>query len=79
MGDMKDLIEFIARCLVDKPEDVHVYEAVGVMTSIYEIRTGEGETGRIVGKHGDTIRAIRTIMNAVATKENKRVVIELAD
>jgi hypothetical protein len=79
MSDMKDLVEYIARCLVEKPDEIHVHEAVGVMTSIYEIRAAEGETGRIVGKHGDTIRAIRTIVNAIATKQNKRVVIELSD
>ncbi len=79
MSEMKEFVEYIARCLVDEPELIEVHEVVGVKTSVYEIRAANGEMGRIVGKHGDTIRAIRTIVNAVATKENIRVVVELVD
>ncbi len=79
MSEMKEFVEYIARCLVDEPELIEVNEVVGVKTSVYEIRAANGEMGRIVGKHGDTIRAIRTIVNAVATKENIRVVVELVD
>lgn len=79
MSEMKEFVEFIARCLVDAPELIEVNEVIGMRTSVYEIRTAEGEMGRIVGKHGDTIRAIRTLVNAVATKDNVRAVVELVD
>lgn len=76
---MKALIEYLAKQLVDRPEEVQVHEVLGEQTTIYELKVGEGELGKIIGKHGQTIRAIRTILSAVATKENQRAVLELLE
>ena len=62
---MKELIEYLAKCLVDKPEDVVVQEVAGEMTTVYELRVAGGELGQIIGKHGHTIRAIRTVERGV--------------
>lgn len=76
---MKDLIERLAKCLVDRPEEVHVTEIIGEGTSVYELRVGDGELGKIIGKHGQTIRALRTILSGASAKENRRSVLELLE
>jgi predicted RNA-binding protein YlqC (UPF0109 family) len=76
---MKTLIEFITKALVDKPDEVEVREVVGEKTTVYELRVGEGDLGKVIGKHGRTIRAIRTLLSAAATKENKRAVLEILE
>ena len=76
---MKDFIEYLAKHLVDEPDQVQVNEVVGESTSVYELRVAEGELGKIIGKQGHTIRAIRTILSGVAAKENRRVVLELLE
>ena len=76
---MKELIEYLAKRLVDRPEEVQVREVTGETTIVLELRTGEGDLGKIIGKHGRTVRAIRTILSAVAAKENKRAVLELLE
>ena len=76
---MKELIEYLAKCLVDKPDDVEVHEITGETTTVLELRVGEGDLGKVIGKHGRTILAIRTIMSAAAAKENRRVVLELME
>lgn len=76
---MKEMIEYIARRLVDKPEEVEVHEVAGERTTVYELKVGDGDLGKIIGKHGRTIRAIRTLLAAAATKENKRAVLEILE
>ncbi len=76
---MKDLIEYVTKALVDQPEDVEVREVVGEKTTVYELRVGEGDLGKVIGKHGRTIRAIRTLLSAAATKQNKRAVLEILE
>jgi uncharacterized protein len=76
---MKALIEFLTKALVDKPDEVEVREVVGEKTTVYELRVGEGDLGKVIGKHGRTIRAIRTLLSAAATKENKRAVLEILE
>jgi len=76
---MKDLIEYIAKRLVDRPDEVVIREVAGVTTFVYELRGGEEEISKIVGKHGRTISAIRIVLNAVATKQHKRVVLEILE
>jgi uncharacterized protein len=78
-GEMKEMIEYIAKRLVDRPEEVDVQEVAGERTTVYELRVGDGDLGKIIGKHGRTIRAIRTILAAAATKENKRAVLEILE
>ncbi len=76
---MRDFIEYLAKRLVDNPEQVQVTEVVGERTNIYELQVGDGELGKIIGKQGHTIQALRTILIGVATKENKHVVLELLE
>jgi predicted RNA-binding protein YlqC (UPF0109 family) len=77
--EMKELIEYLTKALVDQPDDVEVREVVGEKTTVYELRVGEGDLGKVIGKHGRTIRAIRTILSAAATKQNKRAVLEILE
>ena len=76
---MKELIEYIARSLVDNPDDVKVQEVEGEKTTVYELRVGEGDLGKVIGKRGRTARSIRTLLNAAATKAGKRAVLEILE
>ncbi len=76
---MKDFVEYLAKCLVDRPEEVEVQEIEGTTTSVLELRVGDGELGKIIGKHGHTIQAIRTILSGVAAKEGKRMILEILE
>lgn len=76
---MKDLIEYIAQSLVDNPDLVAVKEVEGEKTTVYELRVGPGDLGKVIGKRGRTARSIRTILNAAATKAGKRAVLEILE
>ena len=76
---MKELILVIAKALVDKPEDVVLMEIVGEVTTVFELRVAKEDLGKIIGKQGKTARAMRTILNATATKLKKRVVLEIIE
>lgn len=76
---MKELIEYIARALVDNPDQVQVKEVEGEKTTVYELRVGAGDLGKVIGKHGRTARSIRTLLNAAATKVGKRAVLEILE
>jgi predicted RNA-binding protein YlqC (UPF0109 family) len=76
---MKDLIEYIARALVDNPDQVSVKEVEGEKTTVYELRVGAGDLGKVIGKRGRTARSIRTLINASATKSGKRAVLEILE
>ncbi len=76
---MKALIEEIAKALVDKPEEVSVAEVKGEKTSVFELRVAQNDIGKIIGKQGNTARAIRTILSAVGTKLGKRCVLEILE
>ena len=76
---MKQLIEYIARALVDNPDDVKVQEVEGEKTTVYELRVGDGDLGKVIGKRGRTARSIRTLLNAAATKAGKRAVLEILE
>jgi predicted RNA-binding protein YlqC (UPF0109 family) len=76
---MKSLIEYIARALVDNPEAVQVREVEGEKTTVYELRVGQGDLGKVIGKRGRTARSIRTLLNAAATKAGKRAVLEILE
>lgn len=76
------MIEFtrrIAQALVDDPQKVVVTEASGGQTTLLKIGVGPGEAGRIIGKNGRTIQALRTLLNTIAAKERRRVVVEIDD
>lgn len=74
---MKDLVEFIARSLVDNPADVHVTEAQGDNSIIIELRVAPDDMGKVIGKQGKIAKSIRTLTKATAAKEGKRVVVEI--
>ena len=77
--DMKALVELMAKALVDKPDEVAVAEVSGEKTAIFELRVAAGDIGKIVGKQGNTARAMRTIMSAAGTKLDKRFVLSILD
>jgi hypothetical protein len=76
---MKELIEFIARHLVDHPENVAVTEVGGDNASLLELKVGTGDTGQVIGKKGRTAEALRTILTAAAAKHKKRMMLEIVD
>jgi predicted RNA-binding protein YlqC (UPF0109 family) len=76
---MKELIEFIAKALVDKPEEVVVHEIEGEQTSVIELKVAKEDLGKVIGKQGRTARAMRTILSAASTKLNKRSVLEIIE
>ena len=76
---MKSLIEQIAKALVDKPDEVSIAEVEGERTSVFELRVDKNDIGKIIGKQGNTARAIRTIISAAGTKLGKRCVLEILE
>ncbi|MCY6372390.1 KH domain-containing protein [Clostridium ganghwense] len=74
---MKDLLEVIAKALVDDPEMVSVNEIVGEQSIILELKVAPDDMGKVIGKQGRIAKAIRTVVKAAAIKENKRVVVEI--
>jgi predicted RNA-binding protein YlqC (UPF0109 family) len=76
---MKDLIEQIAKALVDRQEEVKVTEVMGDKTSVIELSVAKEDLGKVIGKQGRTARAIRTILTAASTKLKKRAVLEIIE
>jgi predicted RNA-binding protein YlqC (UPF0109 family) len=76
---MKQLIEYIVKALVDNPDKVAITEIAGEKSIIYELRVGEGDLGKVIGKEGRTAKAIRTIITAAAMKQGKRAVLEIME
>lgn len=76
---MKQLIEIIARELVDEPNVVSITEVGGMYTSILELRVAKSDIGKIIGKNGRTVSALRTIISAVSAKAKKRTVLEILE
>ncbi len=74
---LKELIEFIIKGIVDKPEEVEINQIIGEKTLIFEIKADPQDVGKIIGKQGRNIKSIRTIANAAAQNSNKRVIIEI--
>ncbi|MDK2798394.1 MAG: uncharacterized protein PWP27_411 [Clostridiales bacterium] len=74
---MKELLEAIAKSLVDNPAEVSVNEVEGEQSIILELRVAQTDMGKVIGKQGRIAKAIRTVVKAAATKENKRVIVEI--
>jgi len=72
-----ELVEMIAKALVDNPDEVKVNEVEGTQSVIIELRVAPEDMGKIIGKQGRIAKAIRTVVKAAAIKENKRVVVEI--
>jgi uncharacterized protein len=77
--EMKELIEYIAKVLVDNPDEVSVTEIEGKQTSVLELRVAKEDLGKVIGKQGRTARAMRTILGAASTKLKKRSVLEILE
>ncbi|HEY1268322.1 MAG TPA: KH domain-containing protein [Candidatus Binatia bacterium] len=76
---MKDLVQYLAKALVSNPEAVEVKETQGDTASVVELRVAKEDLGRIIGKQGRTAKSIRTILNAAASKANRKVVLEIIE
>jgi uncharacterized protein len=79
MDDLKDLIAFIAKALVDDPDSVEVRAVEGEKTIILELTVGDGDLGKVIGKDGRTARAMRTLLAATSAKQMKRAVLEILE
>ncbi len=75
----KDLVEYIAKTLVDDPSEVLVNQIEGEKSTILELRVAPEDLGKVIGKHGRIAKAIRTVLSASSTKTGKRVVLEILD
>jgi len=76
---MKELVEFIVKALVDDPAEVQLNEVAGDKVTLYELRVSKNDIGKVIGKKGKTALAIRTILNAVSTKQGKRAELEIVE
>ncbi len=76
---MKDLIDYLAKSLVDNPDAVEVRETQGETASVFELRVAKEDLGRIIGKQGRTAKSIRAILNAAASRVNRKVVLEIVE
>lgn len=74
---MKELLELIAKSLVDNPDLVEVNEIAGEQSVILELKVAQEDMGKVIGKQGRIAKAIRTVIKAAAIKENKRVIVEI--
>jgi predicted RNA-binding protein YlqC (UPF0109 family) len=76
---MKELIEYMAKSLVDNPDEVSVSEVEGEITSVIELKVDKSDLGKVIGKQGRTARAMRTVLSAASTKMKKRAVLEILE
>ena len=76
---MEELIEFMAKAMVDNPQQVEVTEIAGRDTSVIELKVAKEDIGKIIGKKGRNAQAMRTLLNAASAKFRKRVVLEIID
>jgi predicted RNA-binding protein YlqC (UPF0109 family) len=76
---MKELVQYLAKSLVNNPDAVEVKETEGDTTSVVELKVAKEDLGRIIGKQGRTAKSIRTIVNAAASRTNRKVVLEIVE
>ena len=76
---MKELVEMIAKALVDSPDEVNVTEVEGEQTTVVEFRVAQSDLGKVIGKQGRTAQAVRTILGAAGMKLRKRFVLEILE
>lgn len=75
----RELVEYIAKALVDEPDDVEVHMIEGEKSTILELKVAPDDVGKVIGKHGRIAKAVRTVLAAVSTRTGKRVVLEILD
>ena len=76
---MKELIEYVVKTLVDYFEDIRIAEIVGERTIVFELRCHPEDVGKVIGKSGKTVGAIRTLLSTVAARQNKRAMLEVVE
>jgi len=76
---MKEFIEFIVKHLVDRPDEVRVNEIDGERTVVFELRVGDGDMGKVIGRRGQTAKSLRTLLAAASAKMGKRSVLEILE
>lgn len=79
LSELSKMIEYMARMLVDLPDQVEVHEIEGENTTVIELKVAKEDLGKIIGKQGRTARAVRTILNGASTKLRKRTVLEIIE
>ncbi len=77
--ELRELVEYMARALVDLPDQVQVKQIEGEQTTVIELKVAKEDLGKVIGKQGRTARAIRTILNGASTKLRKRTVLEIIE
>jgi predicted RNA-binding protein YlqC (UPF0109 family) len=77
--DIADLVRFIAKGLVDKPDEVHVALVEERQASVYELEVAESDLGKIIGRGGKTARALRTLVSQVSPRSRKRILVEILE
>ena len=76
---MKELIEYVVKTLVDHPDDLRISEIEGERTVVFELRCHPDDVGKVIGKSGKTVGAIRTLLSTVAARQNKRAMLEVVE
>jgi len=76
---ISELVAYMCRALVDKPDEVHVSEIAGAQTTVIELKVAKDDLGKVIGKQGRTARALRIILSAASTKLRKRSVLEILE
>jgi predicted RNA-binding protein YlqC (UPF0109 family) len=79
LSELAKLIEYMAKMLVDLPDQVTVHEIAGENTTVIELKVAKEDLGKIIGKQGRTARAVRTVLNGASTKLRKRTVLEIVE
>jgi predicted RNA-binding protein YlqC (UPF0109 family) len=78
-ASLKDLVEYLAKALVDNPDDVEVAEISGEQTVVLELRVAKEDLGKVIGKQGRTVKAMRAILSAASSKLRKRADLEILE
>ncbi len=76
---MKELVEYIAKALVDEVDKIEISEITGNQTNIIELKVAKEDIGKVIGRQGKTANAIRTILNCAAAKLQKRYILQIID
>ena len=76
---MEELVRYIASTLVDHPEDIRIAEIVGERTIVFELRCHPEDVGKVIGKSGKTVGAIRVLLSTVGARQNKRAMLEVVE
>ena len=79
MSDLKSLVEYMGKSIVDVPDEVRVSEISGDQSTVFELKVDKSDLGKVIGKQGRTARALRTILNAASLKSKKRTVLEIIE